>query len=146
MHSPGTRVAGLWQGPMEAITIQIITSVIKETLGENSSELILPQSRLGSREQKGCLDLDKLHVPRCIFFSQPKGSGNRATGQIPAHRLSCLCCPGSLLAHPCCKMKQAGLPQFAEVEAGSQHLSASVTRHARVNSYNSFADAQELAG
>lgn len=78
MHSAGTRVARLWQEPMEAITIQIITSVIKEALGENSSELILPQSRLGSREKKGCWDLDKLCLSRRIFFSWPKGSGNRA--------------------------------------------------------------------
>lgn len=49
----GIRAAGLWLGPMEAITIQITTSVIKETLEEDSSELILPQSRQGNREKKG---------------------------------------------------------------------------------------------
>lgn len=110
VHSPGTRVAGLWRGSMEAITIQIITSVIKETLGENSSELILPQGRLGSREKKGCRDLEKLHLLCCIFFSWPKGSGNRAVWQIPAYRLSCLHHPGFLWAHPDCKMKHASLP------------------------------------
>lgn len=47
----GTRVAGLWRGPMEAIIIQIITSVIKEALEENSSELILPQSRQKAGEE-----------------------------------------------------------------------------------------------
>lgn len=78
MHSPGTRVAWLWQGPMEAITIRIITSVTKEAPGENSSELILPQSGVGSREMRGCWDLDKLCLPRCIFFRWPKGLGNRA--------------------------------------------------------------------
>lgn len=57
----------LWQGPMEAITIQIITSVIKEALGENSSEFILPQSRLGSRE-KGCQDLGELLLPLYFLF------------------------------------------------------------------------------
>lgn len=47
----GIRVAGLWLAPMEAITIQITTSVIKETLEEDSSEFILPQSRQANEEK-----------------------------------------------------------------------------------------------
>lgn len=134
---------GLWR----LITIQII--IIKESPGE-SSELILSQSRLGSWEKKGCQVVDKFYLPHCVFFSWPNASDNRAAWHIPAYGLSCLDHPG-FLDH---KMKSwlqdeaHCLPTtlFTEVEAGSQlHLTTGIMRPAHLNSYNSFADAQELA-
>lgn len=41
-------------------------------------------------------------------------------------------------------MKHTGLPLLTPGEAGSQPLSAAVTRHAGVSSHNGFADVQEL--
>lgn len=76
----GVRVAGLWLGPTEAITIQITTSVIKETLEEDSSELILPQSRQGNGEKKGI----RQTVFHAAFFSWPEDSGCRTAWKNPA--------------------------------------------------------------
>lgn len=137
----GTRVAGLWQGPMEAITIQIITSVIKETLGEDSSELILPQSRQGSGEKRAS---DKLCFPCCIFFSWPEDSGDRTAWKNPSCRWLCSQ-PGLSLGSAWLQDEADWLPLLTQGEAGSQPLTAAVTRHARVSSHNGFADTQQLA-
>lgn len=113
----------MWLGPMEAITIQIATSVIKEMLEEDSSELILPQNRQGNGEKKG-IRQTVLHAA----FSFP-GQKIQATGQcgktLPVAGV--VFTTWAISGHPDCKMKHTGLPSvplLTQGEAGSQPLTA----------------------
>lgn len=76
----GIRVAGLWLGPTDAITIQITTSVIKETLEER---ILLNSFCLRVDRQMRRRALDKLCLPCRIFFSWPEDSGNRTAWKKP---------------------------------------------------------------
>lgn len=129
---------------MEATTIRIITAVIKIALGENSSELILPQSRLGSREKGWRLE------PRQALSATPYFPGRKAQAIGQRHKFLPIACivfttqafSGLPLT---ARWSTPACAPFTEAEALSWHLTAGAMRRARVNSYNSSADAQELA-